>query len=150
MTRDIREVSMWLAAVAILSICAALLGLLLWLALTMRTAHGRDYGQWEATDEAVRNWYRYLMQPDNPNISCCGEADAYWADSFTVEGGKTFATVTDDRDDALLNRPHIPNGTRVAVPDHKYKSDRGNPTGHGVLFMNTSGQVHCYITPGGI
>ena len=26
------------------------------------------------------------MQPDVPFMSCCGEADAYWADSFEVDG----------------------------------------------------------------
>jgi hypothetical protein len=31
--------------------------------------------------------------------SCCGEADAYWADEIHVRDGKTFATITDDRPD---------------------------------------------------
>ena len=48
-------------------------------------ANARDLGQWEATDPEVRQWYQALMQPDNPAVSCCGEADAYWADSFEVD-----------------------------------------------------------------
>ena len=36
-------------------------------------ANARDLGQWEATDSAIREWYQALMQPDNPNVSCCGE-----------------------------------------------------------------------------
>jgi hypothetical protein len=41
----------------------------------------RDLGQWESADPAIREWYQALMQPDIPTASCCGEADAYWADS---------------------------------------------------------------------
>jgi hypothetical protein len=44
-------------------------------------ANARDLGQWEATDPVVREWYQALMQPDNPNASCCGESDAYWVDA---------------------------------------------------------------------
>ena len=47
----------------------------------MSVASARDFGQWEATDPQIREWYQALMQPDNPAVSCCGEADAYWADS---------------------------------------------------------------------
>ena len=38
-------------------------------------ANARDLGQWEAGDTMVRDWYQALMQPDNPSVSCCGEAD---------------------------------------------------------------------------
>jgi hypothetical protein len=27
---------------------------------------------------------------------------------------------------------------------------RSNPTGHGNIFIGTSGQVYCYVTPGGV
>jgi len=47
---------------------------------------GLDRGQWGASDKPVRQWFQQLMQPDNSSASCCGEADAYWADSFEVEG----------------------------------------------------------------
>ena len=50
-------------------------------------AHGRDLGQWENDDPAVREWYRTLMQPDLPKASCCGEADAYWCDDVHVRDG---------------------------------------------------------------
>ena len=110
----------------------------------------RDSGQWEATDGMIRAWYRELMQPDNPRVSCCGEADAYYADSFEVEGDSYVAVITDTRDDAPLGRPHIPVGTKVKVPNVKLKYDRGNPTGHGVIFVNTTLDVLCYIVPGGV
>lgn len=117
----------------------------------MFTAHARDLGQWENGDKTVREWYQALMQPDNPTMSCCGEADAYWADDVHFRDGKTYAVVTDDRDDAPLKRPHIPVGTEVEVPNNKLKYDRGNPTGHGVLFVSPApyGYVYCYVQPGG-
>jgi len=113
-------------------------------------ALARDNGHWEATAQDVREWYRNLRQPDHPRVSCCGEADAYWADSFKVEDGKTVAIITDTRDDAPLRRPHIAPGTRVVVPDYKLKYDAGNPTGHGVIFVSPTGYVYCYVTPGGV
>jgi hypothetical protein len=116
-------------------------------------AHSRDGGQWEATDADVRQWYRELMQPENPSVSCCGEADAYYADSFVVEKGITIAIITDTRDDGPLGRPHIEPGTRIAVADSKLKYDAGNPTGHGVIFVqHQQGDFYvlCYITPGGV
>ena len=110
----------------------------------------RDNGQWEATDATVRAWYRELMQPDNPMMSCCGEADAYYADSFEMRDDQYVAIITDTRDDAPLGRPHVPSGTKVVVPNHKLKFDRGNPTGHGVIFISTSRDVLCYVVPGGV
>ena len=89
------------------------------------------------------------MQPDNPTASCCGEADAYWADKIIRRGDKTYVVIEDDRDDTKLGRPHVENGTEVEVPDHKLKWDRGNPTGHGVVFISRTGYVFCYVQPGG-
>jgi hypothetical protein len=50
--------------VVMLGIVFGLLGGLLLGAV--QPAHGRDAGQWENGDPAVREWYRSLMQPDNP------------------------------------------------------------------------------------
>jgi hypothetical protein len=44
----------------------------------------------------------------------------------------------------------IPDGTRVPLPNQQLKWDNGNPTGHGNIFIGTSGQVYCYVTPGGV
>jgi len=108
-----------------------------------------DNGQWEGSDPAIRKWYKELMQPDNPTVSCCGEADAYFADEIHVRDGKTYVIINDHRDDATLGRPHIDSGTEVEVPNNKLKWDRGNPTGHGVVFISRSGYVFCYVQPGG-
>lgn len=111
-------------------------------------ARPRDNDAWEANPPEVRAWYRGLMQPDNPPISCCGEADAYWADSFEVKDDQYVAIITDTRD--VPNRPTIAPGTRVVVPNRKLKYDQGNPTGHGVIFLSGNLDVYCYVVPGGV
>jgi hypothetical protein len=44
------------------------------LGLAALTAHARDNGQWTESPASVRKWFQSLMQPDNPYISCCGDA----------------------------------------------------------------------------
>lgn len=111
-------------------------------------AHDDNHGG--VSDPAIREWYQALMQPDNPSASCCGEADAYWADEIHVRNGKTYATITDDRPDAPLGRPHVESGTVVEIPNHKLKWDKANPTGHGVVFLSRQGFVFCYVQGTGI
>jgi hypothetical protein len=94
------------------------------------------------------------MQPDNPVMSCCGEADAYEADTFETDGDHYVAIITDTRPDTFRNgvtRPHIPPGTRISIPNQKMKWDAGNPTGHGLVFIGSGGtQLYCYVAPGGV
>src|ERR1041384_5670026 len=73
----------------------------------------RDLGQWQNADPSFSAWYRNLRQPDRPMLSCCGEADAYFADEFEVVGDEYVAIVTDTRDDEALRRPHVAPGTRI-------------------------------------
>jgi hypothetical protein len=113
-------------------------------------ATARDLGQWTAGDTSLRAWYQALMQPDNPSAPCCGEADAYWADEVHVRDGKTYAVITDDRDDIPFTRPHVDVGTEIEIPDSKLKYDAGNPTGHGVVFISRAHDVYCYVMPGGV
>jgi hypothetical protein len=103
----------------------------------------------EAVDPKIRRWYQALMQPDVPNASCCGEADAYWADEVHVRDGKTYAVITDERPDEPLGRPHVDVGTEIEIPNNKLKWDKGNPTGHGIVFLSRAGYVFCYVQPGG-
>ena len=110
----------------------------------------RDNGQWENSDPVIRSWFRGLMQPDDPELPCCGEADAYWADRVEVKDGQEIAIITDTRPDAPLARWHVPVGTRIVVPPNKLKWDRGNPTGHIVIFLNRDREVMCYVTGTGI
>jgi hypothetical protein len=83
------------------------------------------------------------MQPDNPAMSCCGEADAFEADTFEVEGDHYVAVVT-------KGKGEVADGTRIPVPNNKMKWDAGNPTGHGIIFIGSQGQVYCYVAPGGV
>jgi hypothetical protein len=81
-------------------------------------AVARNDGQWVNSPMHIRQWFQSLMQPDNPAMSCCGEADAFEADSFEVVGDHYVAIVTD-------GKGVIPNGTRIAVPNAKLKWDKG-------------------------
>jgi hypothetical protein len=89
------------------------------------------------------------MQPDKPFLSCCGEADAYWADSFEVDAGRYVAIISDERSDGPLGHMHREVGERVLVSNSKIKWDGGNLTRHGTIFMGTGGEVYCYVPPGG-
>lgn len=113
-------------------------------------AQARDSGQWEGSDPEVRQWYKSLMQPDNPNASCCGEADAYWCDDVSVRKGKTYCKITDDRPDAPLGRPHREVGQEFEIPPEKLKWDSGNPTGHYIIFLRADDYVWCFVQAGGV
>jgi hypothetical protein len=113
------------------------------LALLSVPAAARDNGQWGNQPTYVRQWFQSLMQPDNQYMSCCGEADAFEADSFEVSGDEYVAIITN-------GKGVIPDGTRITVPNQKMKWDQGNPTGHGIIFIGAGGQVYCYVTPGGV
>jgi hypothetical protein len=106
-------------------------------------AAARDNGQWENQPAYLRQWFQKLMQPDNPVMSCCGEADAFEADSFEVRDDQYVAIITN-------GKGVLPEGTRIPVPNNKMKWDEGNPTGHGIIFIGSAGQVYCYVTPGGV
>jgi hypothetical protein len=123
------------------------LGIFGWLVVT---GNARDVGQWDAINPEIRGWYQALTQPDVPNASCCGEADAYWADEIHVRDGKTFVTITDDRPDEPRGRPHVEIGTEIEIPDNKLKWDKSNPTGHGIVFLSRNRYVFCYVQPGGV
>ena len=132
--------------ILIRSACAALLILILTpivLAIGVVTAKARDDGQWADQPEHVRRWFQSLKQPDHPRVSCCGEADAFEADSFEVDGDHYVAVITN-------GKGVISNGTRIPVPNQKMKWDAGNPTGHGIIFIGPQGQVYCYVTPSGL
>lgn len=119
------------------------------LALLPPAAAARDLGQWEDSNWSA--WFASLMQPDNPSIPCCGETDAYWADSFEIDGDRYVAIITDERDDVPLKRKPIPVGTRITIPNHKIRTTQSNPTGHGIVFVSPyNGSVYCYLPPGGV
>lgn len=131
----------------LLLVCLAIFG--------VHAAFARDLGQWKTADPEVREWYQALMQPDVPTMSCCGEADAYWCDIARTEvigdgAPKNYCIITDDRPDGPLGRPHREVGTEIQIPNHKLKYDRGNPTGHAIVFLSRESYVYCYVAPGGV
>jgi hypothetical protein len=137
-------------------------------------AQAKDKGQWDLVghDELTKQWFRGLMQPDTVGgmaggISCCGEGDAYYADVVRVRDGKTYAVITDDRDDKVLGREfHEDIGTEYEVPPKKVVGQeqylKGNPTGHVIIFLggpSHDGDVNhrlapravlCYVQNGGV
>lgn len=103
--------------------------------------HDHDHPELDA-------WYAGLMQPDNPRMSCCGKADAYWCDDYYARDGKAYCKITDDR--VVKGRPPVPVGTEIEIPPWKLKFDRGNPTGHAVVFLSSGGAVFCFVQGGGV
>ena len=102
--------------------------------------------EWDNGPPHIRKWFQGLMQPDDPRVSCCGEADAYEADLFERDGNNWVAVIT-GQGPGVANKPYIAEGTRIRVPNSKMKWDQGNPTGHGIIFIGGSGEVYCYVTP---
>jgi hypothetical protein len=121
---------------------AALIAVVLFLA-AYAISHARPGPQWAGEPANIREWFQELRQPDNPYMSCCGEADAFEADTFEIDGDHYVAVITD-------GKGVLPAGTRINVPNQKIKWDRGNPTGHGIIFIGNQGQVYCYVAPGGV
>lgn len=112
----------------VLFYCTVLMVVLLALVLS---ALARDNGQWADTNQQISQWFRSLMQPDRPGNSCCGEADAYEADVFEVEGDHYVAVVTG-------GKFTVPTGTRIVVPNSKVTwNSAPNPTGHGIVFLSS-------------
>jgi hypothetical protein len=119
---------------------------------TSTAIKARDLGQWDNPANAeLKKWYQALKQPDIPTASCCGEADAYWADAFeATSDGNYVAIITDPRDDEPLGRRHRDIGTRIVVPKNKIKWNEDNPVGHGLIFLSGFDSVFCYLPPWGL
>ncbi len=118
------------------------------LIIAINLAHAKDLGQWSLVDPEIRNWYESLKQPDNPAVSCCGEADSYFCDEH-AEGDQVYCIIDDDRNDETLKREHIDNGTRIDIPPNKLNHDP-NMVGHGVVFLSRNRWVYCFIGIGGV
>lgn len=99
-------------------------------------------------------WYAGLFQPDRAQ-SCCGEADAYYADDSEFDpDGSLVAIITDTRDNkralpngTFINRPPVPVGTRIKVPPSKIRKPpvlNPNPTEHTIIFLANDLSVYCY------
>jgi hypothetical protein len=122
----------------------AFLGALAATALVLTPATARNMGQWDK-ENPESAWYKALLQPDNGH-SCCGEADAYFCDDIHIRDDKKFCSITDTRPDGPRMRPHRNLGEEFEIPRQKIdKGEQGNPTGHSVIFLTTSGIVFCFV-----
>lgn len=112
--------------------------------ILLSSAHAAVGDRWASVDPELREWFQSLKQPDNPQVSCCGSGDAYYADEITVKtGNKVFVTITDNRGNPL------PVGTELEIPPHKMNRD-ANRTGQYIVFASPNGTVYCFISGTGI
>jgi hypothetical protein len=116
-------------------------------------ARAGEWGKAQYAAPDIQEYYATLKQPDAPNISCCGDSDAYYADKTDFDpDGALVAIITDTRPDELVrpdgskvHRRHIEVGTRIRVPPNKIrKHSIPNPTDHTLIFVGTGGDVYCY------
>jgi hypothetical protein len=164
--RCIRSLEMLAAAAAIAML----------LALGHGPARSAEYENVEPTPPLIEQYRQpnlrdkggRLLEASRSN-SCCGRADAYWADEFERdEKGHLVAIITDPRDDDLFrgeakegeSRVHLPIGTRIPIPDEKvitFEEQPSNTTGHGWVWASvyvdevdgriTAITVICYLYP---
>ncbi len=117
----------------------------------MRDGRTCDDKPYQGPDEG--EWYKSLFIPDADGLhSCCGEADAYYADKTDIgPNGELVAIITDERPDkrsaggTFINRRPVQIGTRITVPPSKIrKVPSYNPTGHTIIFLSSTLSVYCY------
>jgi hypothetical protein len=110
-------------------------------------------------DPDIDQWYARAMRSDIGTLqtpaSCCGIADAFWADGpveVTKIDGKVEVRVTLTDERSIPGRAHIPPGTKVLIPPQVMdKWHQGNPTGHRVVFIvGMSTIALCYFDDTGI
>lgn len=106
-------------------------------------AHGKNWDDDPSIAANIKTWYTNAQPNESGRGSCCGEADAYWADDHEIVDGNYIVTITDERN--IQGR--IPrNGQKIVIPSEKIdKKMQGNPTGHTVVFINTSHFVLCFF-----
>lgn len=135
-------------------------------------AQARNFQQVICDDEPdpdtcakIQLWYKSAKMPTSGTYgsypsSCCGEADAYWADQIDrVTDKGVFVTITDKRncattpqyqddeegnyyqtpssptDECIRNRVER-DGQKIFIPNNKLDDrHQGNPTGHNVVFL---------------
>jgi hypothetical protein len=104
--------------------------------------------------QLCQDWIATVKQPDS-RVSCCGDGDAFMADEFQVgPHGEFYAVITGDYSQEQSNYPDnrqsITRGSKILIPPNKLNhapEDGGNPSGHGVVFIDRTGDVLCYFGP---
>jgi hypothetical protein len=112
---------------------------LLALALLCAPALARDNGQWGDQPTEIRQWFQSVMQPENPYMSCCGEADAF---EVQLEGdepdGSIAVRIIAGPDPEAI-------GAEIDVPRSKLQARYGNPLDKYILFIGSGGRIYCLI-----
>ena len=118
------------------------------------SVQGRAIPKYASPSEKA--WANALKQPGNPTASCCGPANAYYADKVEPCTHKDFlknedcalvAIITDTRpnEDFIPYRYPIKVGTRVIIPKDKIRRHpSANPTDHNVVFLDEDRWVYCW------
>lgn len=71
---------------------------------------------------------------DVPEVrACCSGADAVYADDWHTQGDHVIVTVTGE---GPSRHPWAPIGRSYDITPDKIGKIGGNPTGHGILFLN--------------
>lgn len=73
--------------------------------------------------------------------ACCSQADAVWADRWTIEGDTIRATVTGG---GPREHAWAPVGREYVIPKAKWLDKPGNPTGRAMLFLNPRNLDHVF------
>lgn len=99
-----------------------------------------------------QDFIQKAMQPDNRDVSCCADADAFIADDFVTKNGKFYAIITENYpSESQYDDSSIKKGTLIEIPKNKFNQasrDGGNPTGHGIVFLLPgTTYVYCYFGP---
>ncbi len=102
--------------------------------------------------ESLSDWFENLNRFEHSigmMVSCCEEYDAVYADQWRVdELGQLFATVTGA---GPRNHWWAPIGREYYISDYKIVWNRGNPTGHSILFVSPlTLQSLCFVFAEGV
>lgn len=106
-----------------------------------KPSFARDDGQWTRNpDPEIHQWFQDVKQPPSDRVSCCAEADAFEADQLAGDNpdGSFQVVITNGR--GIWS-----DGKVVTVNKGQIQTHFGNPTGHIVVFLNSNGQVLCYV-----
>ncbi len=121
----------------------------------LASIHPGNAEGWESGDAELDAFFQ------NPVVKrCCDRRDVYLADLVSDDGnGGYVAIVTNGSADPRYNKPSIPNGTRIPVPQERFVKEPRAPGGRGLIFLakgDIQGNedtppekrfVYCYFPP---
>ena len=98
--------------------------------------------QWEDQDKRLREWFNSVKRPDLPNVSCCGEADAFRV--AVLSETATEVTVQVIEPNRFL--PEVKVGRVFKFSRNALQHRYGNAVGVPLIFITLHNeQVVCFI-----